>query len=170
MAETGAMVQHKLSTAEVALARARDLMRLWDADLNRMSPAELRALCLIGAEAMRDGVTAGIAPVLVAPATPREIVTALDGLVRAFSAMRKDAEMGLNSEIMAEEVMAIGPSKVALESATRDLIKTCTFPPSIAEVLAAVKEHHEGMQARARLLERLPARILEIRSKIGDQA
>lgn len=167
MAEGKGLVPHKPLELAVAVRRAEPLLRLWELDLETASPEEVKALCRAGAEAVRDGQLGAMAAALRVRASREEIVLAIDELVGAFSAMRKDSDLRANSKIMAEEIARVAPSNAALRAAVRGLIRTSTFPPTIAEVVAAAALQKGEWDARAGLLDRLPNRILEATRALG---
>lgn len=169
MADGKGIVPHKPMELAVAIRRAEPLLRLWEIDLETASTDEIRALCRAGAEAMRDGALAGVGAALAAPATRVEIVKAIDELIAAFPGMRKDADLGVFSKVLAEEIAVLAPAHTALRAATRGLIRSSTFPPTIAEVVAAVRVQQGEWGARVGLLERLPGRILEASRVLGDR-
>lgn len=55
--------------------------------------------------------------------------------------------------LLLEEVTAFGPSVFELEGACRQLVRTVNFVPSIAEVLAALREQRDLFQRRFDALE-----------------
>ena len=167
MSKGGAIVPAKPLELGAVLARSEDLLRIWAADLETTPPAELRALCQAAAAAIRDGQITPMAAQLTAPISGRALALELDELVAAFPGMRKDADMATFSRVLAEEVRAESPSHAAVHAACRALIRTATFPPSIAEVVAAVASQKALCAARATLLERLPRRAAEVAAALG---
>ena len=49
---------------------------------------------------------------------------------------------------MLEEVVGVQPNMCDLEAACRHLVRTSTFVPSIAEILAELKKQHELFEDR----------------------
>lgn len=168
MTKASAIVPHKPLELPAAMARAEDLLRLWSVDLEIAPPEEVRPLCLDAIAAIRSGQPAVLAAAIMVPATRREVVLAVDELVAAFPGMRKDADLSVFTRVLAEELMVEKPSHAALRGACRGLIRTATFPPSIAEIIAAVAVQKGAWESRAVLLDRLPRRAADAARALGE--
>lgn len=164
---TGALVPAKPLELVAAMATSEDLLALWTTDLEKATPAQLHPLCVAAVSAIRNGSIAPLAAILLAPARRRELALELDELTAAFPTMRKDADISTFTRILAEEVIATRPSRAAVHGAVRALIRTSTFPPSIADVVRAVAEQKDLWASRAALLERLPRRAAEAVDALG---
>lgn len=168
MTDRKAIIPTKPMSLPIAIAHADWLLRLWEIDLEIASTAEIRTLCQAGAVAMRDGVIAGVVAALNVRASRVDIVREIDDLIAAFPGMRKDADLGVFSKVMAEEIDALAPPSAALKAAMRGLIRTSTFPPGIEAVVGAVTAQKGEWASRAALLERLPRRITEAVEALGS--
>lgn len=167
-----AIVPAKAGPVDVAVVqeRAEAMLVLWEIDLDTVAPDALRQHVAAAATALKTGQNASLAAALRRPATSRAIALAVDELVSAFAGHRKDVDLGASAKMLAEELAADSPTAIALRAGIRGLIRTSTFPPAIAEVLAAVKAQDVAWQTRAALLERLPHRAQEALLAIGRAA
>lgn len=167
MSKSGAMVPAKPLDLPAAMARADDLLRLWSPDFDLLPPDEARAVCLAAIQAIQTGEENRLAVAMLAPCRRRDLVVELDELIAAFPGMRKDVDLTTFSRVLAEEVSALSPSHAAVHGGCRALIRSATFPPTIAEVVASVAAHQATCAARAALLARLPRRAAEAAAALG---
>lgn len=151
----------------VALSRALEVTGIWQ--MGRESPREtVQARHAVAAAAVANGEVTALVAALEAKPTPKEFAVLLDNLLGSF-APRKDQNMQVFSKMLAIDVAGVGASRAALEAACKALRASCTFLPSIEEVLEAVKWQKKVCEARVRLLERLPARIAAAEAVINSK-
>ena len=106
-------------------------------------------------------------------ATAIEINQHLAVLVGCMAGQKLD--MRLYSAALVEDVGALQPSIGALEAACRHLRRTCTFVPTIAECLQAIRDRQkafDGFSAKAatfaKNVETLPLRIAEAKASASE--
>lgn len=101
------------------------------------------------------------------PATSREISEHLAILLGCLTGSKGDkATFG---KMLMIDVRAAAPSIGAIETACRKLRRTCTFVPSIAEVLKALDEAKSSLKVNRWQLERLPNFIDDGRRRIEQR-
>lgn len=101
------------------------------------------------------------------PATDKEIREHLAILLGCLAGSKGDA--ATFGKMLMIDVRAAAPSIGALEAACRKLRRTCTFVPSIAEVLKAIDEARGSLKTSRLLLERLPNFIEDGRTRIEQR-
>jgi hypothetical protein len=93
-------------------------------------------------------LTTGIADGL-RPATPEQVLEQLALLIGAFPASNTPDPM-VYSRMMLNEVIAAGPSVLALTAACSELRRTRQWPPPTADVLKTIREEEARWQYRFR--------------------
>lgn len=101
------------------------------------------------------------------PATDKEIREHLAILLGCLAGSKGDA--ATFGKMLMIDVRAAAPSIGALEAACRKLRRTCTFVPSIAEVLKALDDAKSTMKVSRWQLERLPNFIEDGRKRIEQR-
>lgn len=141
------------------------VLGFWEMNLASATPAKLRA----SRDAMEGVIRSGMGRVLLQemarPATDNEIALAA-ARIRVDIPPRQ-SEHASPAASLAEELKAAKPPILALQAAVGRLRRTCTFPPAIAEVLAAVTAEADLLATRRALVERLPGRIQEADRILG---
>lgn len=151
------LVPYKPVAPAAALSRAVEVTGLWQ--LGRESrPEDIRAQTALAAAAIANGEVQALVALITAKPTREEFAVILDELIGSFPP-RQGQDMETTSRFLAKDVAELGASRAALEAACKALRASCTFLPSIEEVLDAVKWQKEVCEARVHLLERLPARV-----------
>jgi len=101
------------------------------------------------------------------PATCREVREHLAILMGCLAGSKADAEVF--GRMLVIDVGALSPSIGALEAACRNLRRTSTFTPSIAEVLQALTEAEKQLTGARWRLEQLPRLIAEAESRLQQR-
>jgi len=132
-------------------------LELWEVDMAAMTPASLRAARDAAEGVIRCGMGRALLQEMARPASLQEIALAA-AQIRNDIPVRGDGGAP-PARSMAEEIQAIKPPFLALQATVGRLRRTCTFPPAIAEVLAALALETDLLATRRALVERLPGRI-----------
>ncbi len=155
-----ALVHAKDMDSEMALARADELLKIWQ--LPEDAPADaLRAARDACAAALQSGEARMLAESIGAGMPEKELVMTVGEMIGSFPP-RPGQDLQIFTRMMVLDVIRAAPSRAALDAACRSLRASCTFLPSIKEVLDAVEAQKAACASRAALLERLPRRIAEL--------
>jgi hypothetical protein len=101
------------------------------------------------------------------PAGKDEIATELMRLVACFPNATR-ANLKIYSEQLAEDVISVSPGRIVLRLAMRNLRRTSTFLPSIAEALKEIETARTVINDARHLLTRLPKLREETRAKLQE--
>ena len=145
---------------ETAGTRADAVLAIWQA-AEDATAADLEPMIAEAARALETGEAKLLAESLAVPLPDRDLALMVAELVASFPP-RPGQDLRIFGRMMAQDVATARPSRAALAGACRQLRASCTFLPSIKEVLDAVEAQKATCAARATLLERLPKKLAEL--------